>query len=167
MDLHRALNVYCGRQSKLPRPLEACHNTILEALEMIGVSDEAVDDIRRGCESFLLEAMKLAEGMSLSMGDYIFGSAIANDAPAEDRIMFADGLKNYNVIDSRTVACLRSKSKPIADPNGKVGEMIFNVFPSIHRRDKATNHYTVLCKATVVVQFDHPIPSMGKTKATG
>jgi len=139
---------------------------ILESLKMIGASNEAFDDIRRGCEEFLLEASKLAEGISLSTKHYTFTEAFVDDAPAEGRVMLEKDLKDYNVIDSRTGAGLRSKSKPIADSNGKVGEVIFNVFPSFNCRENITRDETVLSKATIVVQFDKPIPTLGKRKGT-
>jgi hypothetical protein len=166
VDLQRALSISCGLRENTARALKTQCDSIIQAVKMVGISDEPFDDIRKGCEDFLLEAAKLAEGISHSTNSYEFIKAFATDAPGEHRFILAKDLKNFNVIDSRTGSGLRPQSKPIADSTGKVGEMVCNVFPSLKRHDNTSKGDIVLCKATIVAHFDHPIPPVGKKKNT-
>ncbi|KAK5056032.1 hypothetical protein LTR84_012583 [Exophiala bonariae] len=161
-DLQRVLDLFSTAAGNKLKALNDWQLRILQSVELVGMSDEAVDDIRLDCQAFILEAAMLAEGMYFSTSSYGFRTpALGIGTP-----LSAQDLKKFNVIDGSTGALLRPKRSPIEDRNGRVGEMGFAVFPAFHRHREGSMSSVELCKATIVVRFDLPVPPVGKPKQT-
>lgn len=163
VDLQRALKVFCDARGDSSKAMKVQRGRILRSLEVVGTSDEPTQSIDDECYALLQESHKFAEGIRLSTSSYGFRMPSETD----HSIMLAKHLTNYNVVDSRTGATLRPQSKPIEDRDGRVGEVVCDVFPAFFRRKDASCDEVELCKGTLVVHFDHPVPPVGRKQNSG
>jgi hypothetical protein len=71
--------------------------------------------------------------------------------------LFADQLDQYHIIDLGTGMPLPRASTVTPDSQGRVGRIIWTVFPSLVRQSQDGNGPLVLEKATVVVEFEQEV----------
>ncbi len=114
----------------------------------------------------VLEAAELATDIKESMLIYGFEDSLEPPNGNGVRVITIHDLKNCIVIDSRTGQALYSSANPVTGPGGRVGEVLFCLFPAFVRISADGNKKIVLVKATVVVKFDQPVPRAKKNKST-
>jgi hypothetical protein len=163
VDLYRTLDVLESAKEERNKGLQQ-----LDAILLKYVADLRGMEVRSGvdrvqCRQFIEEAADLSKHIRQSMTQYDFEWDIAPQGLETTQAVTADQLKQVKIIDSRTGSLLRSSASPIAGPDGRVGELLFVVYPAFVRRATESSQKIVLTRATVVVKFDQPVPRKGKS----
>ncbi|KIW19846.1 hypothetical protein PV08_00421 [Exophiala spinifera] len=165
MDMHRALRASERLKDVESAGVKQVTRLILECLEFVVPAAHQDVEMEDELHKIVSMAADLAKNIRINMAEYAFDFPLDAECGAEERVMMADDMKNYSIIDSNTGFPLRASSKVIADQGGRVGEKLSLIFPGLVRRDTQQDKRIELCKPVIVVKFDHTIPRGGKPKA--
>lgn len=154
-----------GRQSCDNALGEIC-GMILNTAAVVGRSDQPSTEFREDCQRLVNDAAVLARSVRLSTNSYAYDFGLARGGNVADWAMHTTEMSHYHVIDAATGCEVRAGSMPLADNRGRVGEKICCVYPALVRLASEMGPGLVLCKATILVHFYHPIPPKSRRKDT-
>jgi hypothetical protein len=117
---------------------------------------------QKQCREIVNEAAALANHIRESTAEYDFEFDFSLFEEPKQMEVNLEDLKNYKIVDSSTGALIRSSAIPRAEKDGRVGEVLFVVWPAFVRRARKSAEMIRLVKSTIVVRFDHPIARGGK-----
>nr|KAK5442175.1 hypothetical protein LTR18_006028 [Exophiala xenobiotica] len=167
VDMYRALESLDSVRANREGYLHAFSTALLEVMAILSPDTARSREVQAACTDFVSDAALLADKVRLCTNEYetVFPFSY-NEAP-EQRVIYEHGLEEHDIIDGATGMKLRHASKPIAASDGRVGEMVCVVYPGFVRKASNSKARALLCKATVVVAFDHAVPRVGKRKDCG
>ncbi|KAJ9499740.1 hypothetical protein LTR99_000371 [Exophiala xenobiotica] len=167
VDMYRALESLDSERANREGYLHAFSTALLEVMAILSPDTARSREVQAACTDFVSDAALLADKIRLCTNEYetVFPFSY-NEAP-EQRVIYEHGLEEHDIIDGVTGMKLRHASKPIAASDGRVGEMVCVVYPGFVRKASNSKARAQLCKATVVVAFDHAVPRVGKRKDCG
>lgn len=167
VDLHRALGASEQVKGWEGVGLNETQRILLSALKPIMQTDQISTSDESSAREIIESASDLATNLNLAVDEYNFDAVYDARKMPEVMRLAGEALTRFHVIDSRTGLPLRSSAKIAPAYDGKVGELVFFVFPGLGRIGTETKAAVRLCKPTIVVRFDNEVLGAGKRKGTG
>ncbi|KIY00569.1 uncharacterized protein Z520_03232 [Fonsecaea multimorphosa CBS 102226] len=161
VDLQRAFNTNERFKEQRQKKLSEIEAVIMHCpmlLKEMGLHGRSNDPVI--CREIVKEAADLANNIRQSMAEYAFDFRVGS------AVLFEEKVKNFTVIDCGTGSTLSSSAVPIPGPDGRVGEILFLVYPAFVRKSTGSSKEIVLVKPTILVKFDQPVPRGKRSKSS-
>lgn len=166
VDLHRALGASEQVKAWQGDGLNESQRILLSALKPIMQTDQISESDESSAREIIKATSELATNLNLAGDDYQFPTVYNSRNMPEVMRLSEEALTRFHVIDSRTGLPLRSSAKIVPASDGRVGEIVFLVFPGLDRIGTKTKAAATLCKPTIVVKFDNEVLGAGKRKGS-
>ncbi|OQU95465.1 hypothetical protein CLAIMM_01667 [Cladophialophora immunda] len=160
VDLQRSLNVNEGFKDLREERLSEIESDIMHCpmlLKERGLLDCSKDPM--ACRQIVKEAADLANNIRQSTAEYEFDFTV-------DSQLIEEKVKDFMIIDCDTGSTLGYSAVPVAGPGGRVGHVLFLVYPAFVRKSADSSKRIVLVKPTIVVKFDQPVRRGKKSKSS-
>lgn len=119
-------------------------------------------------ETITLPALNLATTLRLSTTDYRLWSRSSPSSPAGKAIPISiNAVHKAQLVDMATNKIIRPDSMLKVSEDGRIGEEMMIVTPSLLRTEDEKGTSQVLVKPTVLVNLDEPMGKRGRMKGLG